>query len=493
MTSKIILLLAMSLCSFSSLLAQTIQLRNGTVLAGKILAATGDGLQFKRLDNEGVLDLQWSHLTSRSALQIKTMKGLLVGDASEIQVEADVLVYMPAQGQLHEAVGRIIGETEDVIQLRRKGIVLPIKRSTIRVRSRRQVAPAEIFAKNEFYQEELTRFAPGEDADKHIGLGDHLMRARDYENASLHLQKAETLGGGRQPAQLQAKLKRLANLQESAAESLLLDEARVLQARQEFKRAEAKLLEFEEKYADSKIYADFVRQKARFEADRDKHLMGKVVIRWYQLVHEVAERRASDMKLGLADARQYAETQMGLDIREQIAGRLEIEVSQVDEYWGQRHQHSGVTKSQRYYYSLGSWVLGADAILKGTRQGEAENKQKAGQSKSAEQKKLDQGVKRIQEALRRAQQARGGKAGAAKMVSDEEWWLAAPRASRTSWLKAYYAEHSGDLKMVNAYVEACSNCAGKGSVEEQGSTGSIRRSTCSLCQGTRMKRNFRAE
>jgi hypothetical protein len=52
-------------------MAQSLQLADGKVLLAEVETADGDGLRVRRLDNGGVLDLRWDHLSPASALAVK--------------------------------------------------------------------------------------------------------------------------------------------------------------------------------------------------------------------------------------------------------------------------------------------------------------------------------------------------------------------------------------------------------------------------------------
>ncbi|MHC4853550.1 MAG: hypothetical protein ACYTF5_16190, partial [Planctomycetota bacterium] len=93
-------------------LAQTLQLRDGTLLVGKVQEASGDRLVFERLDNGGTLRLRWDQLTKASADRIKAKEGLLVENEEVITVTADVLQFSPGGIGLREIVGRIVSEDD---------------------------------------------------------------------------------------------------------------------------------------------------------------------------------------------------------------------------------------------------------------------------------------------------------------------------------------------------------------------------------------------
>ena len=78
-------------------------------------------------------------------------------------------------------------------------------------------------------------------------------------------------------------------------------------------------------------------------------------------------------------------------------------------------------------------------------------------------------------------------------MTPDSWWEQAPRDVRFSFLKAYYVEHGGDLEIVGAYLDSCHNCAGRGRIQEQLSTGKPRLVKCGVCHGTRFKRRIRGK
>ncbi len=79
-----------------------------------------------------------------------------------------------------------------------------------------------------------------------------------------------------------------------------------------------------------------------------------------------------------------------------------------------------------------------------------------------------------------------------KAATPEDWWAQAGRAGRTTWIKAYYAEFSGDMVLTARHVTACTNCAGSGKIASQGSIGGAQSVACGVCHGTRFTRDIRA-
>ena len=60
------------------------------------------------------------------------------------------------------------------------------------------------------------------------------------------------------------------------------------------------------------------------------------------------------------------------------------------------------------------------------------------------------------------------------------------------WLRAYYAEYGGELKVTYATAQQCISCYGAGNTPEMGEDGRMVRMKCYLCQNTKWVRSFKA-
>ncbi|MCA8956315.1 MAG: hypothetical protein KDC87_09580 [Planctomycetes bacterium] len=483
--------------------AQAVQLRGGDILVGEIKDWDGQGFVLVRTDNGGELKLRWSHLTQGSAKLLRTKLGLLTTEVGEVTVRADVVRYRGPSGTPDEVVGRRVKDDRDFIYVQRCRDVTKISKSDVLGFSERQVTPFEVFTVADYYNDQVAEFAPGEDADKHLALAEKLMRVRDYEHAEKHMLEAKKLGGGRQPKVLEQRLQHLVFLKGAKEEQGLLDEIRTATNRGEFKRAAEKIAAFKEKYPSSKLGGELERLEKGYTQTRERVLTRDVARLWYKYIQIFAARKVGESKVTLALAKQYAERMMGKEIREKIAAARALQTDEVEAMWKKRDEVAGAIQQQHYYYSMGSWVLGEKEVLKGTKQGEAEAKQ-AKTTKDTKETELEQMLKRRQEALRRAREAakkgrRGGgpagkgQADVKKEVTPEDWWNSADRHAKVSWLKAYYAEFSGDMTVTGAFVTPCTMCAGAGRVASQSSNGGDEYRDCPLCHKTRYTRDIRAK
>ncbi|MHC5065870.1 MAG: DnaJ-like cysteine-rich domain-containing protein [Planctomycetota bacterium] len=467
--------------------AQAIQLRDGSVLVGEIQEVSAEGMVFHRLDTGGMLDLRWEDLSGESAVRIKHLKGLLVEDEDEVTVQADVITYA-VQGLARDViVGILVRETPEEYILQRRGVEYPIKRRDIKLTGKRQVPVYEVYSKEGYYALQLNEIQPGDDADKHILMADALRRAGDYDASLKHLLRAQELGGGNQKSKLPPMLSRLRTLMESETEREMLKEIRVLRNQKRFEDAEARIVQFEAQFPDSRLKTDLEREKRRFEKDRESFMIGQVYQKWAQTLLAVARDKAAE-DVDLNTAREYAENFMAQEIFSRIGASLSLSVEEVEQFWMDRHKYSR-HGPDLFSYGVGSWLLGKDKILTGTKLDKlgGNTNLKAGESRS----EWERITRKMEEIRKRSRQvARRNRDSGPE--SDEDWWMRSSRNDRQYWLRAYFAENSGYLEVTRAFIANCTTCAGSGSVAVRGMAGGQQKQECSLCRGTRHTRTIRA-
>lgn len=467
---------------------QAIQLRTGEVLVGEVVDATSEGLSFRRLDTGGFLELGWNDLSTLHAARIKRLKGLVVADDDEPTLVADVVLYLVGGVARDEVVGLIQEYTKTHVMLKRKGDVLPIKREAILRTRKREVPVLEVYTGEEYYQLKLAEAEPGEDADKHIALGEEMRRVGDFARAEEHLTKADELGGGRQASQLPIMLQRVRTLREAEAERELLAQIRIMRNRKEFSRAEELMAEFRQTYPDSRLMAELDREESRFDEALAEHAVERLRQAWDQTVRRVADEKVRDDSVTLASARAYAEDKMSDDVFGRIARSLELEPDAVEKYWSERESH-GRGRAIVYTYGVGSWVLGADKIVAGTKaEGGGAGPSGGGGDQDPELDRIIRKLRDLQNQRRRA----GGAGGAPREESEEDWWRKASRNDRAGWLRAYFAEFGGHMEITAAYSNPCPNCEASGTISVLGDSGREQKVKCPVCHGTKFTRLFRA-
>jgi hypothetical protein len=202
----------------------------------------------------------------------------------------------------------------------------------------------------------------------------------------------------------------------------------------------------------------------------------------------VAEREVAERGVTFAIARSYAERQMGDDIAARVAEILGLEAEDARDLWVKRTDSPSPPRREHFSYGVGSWILGVSGVIKDTVKGEEQDPVR----RASEDRDIERTARRIRQMQERAGRTRGGRRAQANRTSEEEWWQQADRNEKAGWLRAYYAEHGGDLILHRAYNIPCVNCAGSGSVDQLGTSGRSIRAECFLCRGTRFVRTLRA-
>lgn len=481
--------------ALAALPAQTLQMADGRVLLAKVTDATGDGCRVQRLDNGGVLDLRWDHLTTACATQVKRAWNLIGDSESEILVRADEVEFL-VNGQRQTWIGKIVAQGDDHIVLRVRGTDAKIPRGELRTVRNVEVPAMQVYTRDEFYTSRLQELRPGESADKHMLLAEDMIKVRDYEHAGLHLQRATELGNSADPGRLEQLVQRLERYKAAAKERELLDQIVAARSRgklADFEKGRELIADFEQRFAQSKLKADFEQEKKRFAQARTRYLSQQVAEQWRRSIGILADKKAADAAVSLDAAREYAESRMTDDIVARVAEQLRLEADEVRELWAMRAQFPVGKRTEHFAYGVGSWVLGEEAILKGTKQGDANAKQQddaaAGAGNSDQVERL---ARALREAMKRRSAQVQGQGGALREQDPDDWWRESPRNERATWLRAYYAERGGQLVITFQTVSPCISCYGDGTTPEIDGEGKLVRNKCFLCQGTKWLRSFKA-
>ena len=359
--------------------AQSVQLADGRVLLASVEQADGEGLRVRRLDNGGVLDLRWDHLSTASATNWKKQFDLIGDQQDEVLVRATEVIYV-SNGTRQAVIGRITDPSGDPLVVQAKGVPYPVPRRNLKGVRTVEVPATQVFTKDEFYSETLTRFAPGEDANKHMLLAEELVKFRDYERASEHLDQAKELGNAKDPGKLDKLIDRLQRYKAAAKELGMIEQIQAYRSRgklRDFQKGVELIQAYETQYPQSKLKAEFERAKDRFGKARDRYLTQKVADQWRKAIQSVAQKQINAGGLTLQAARDFAENGMTDAIVERLEKSLELQGDEVKALWAQREKYPVGKRTEYFAYGVGSWVLGEKEILKDTAAGKAKDKQQA--------------------------------------------------------------------------------------------------------------------
>ncbi|HEB54247.1 MAG TPA: hypothetical protein ENI87_13420 [bacterium] len=474
--------------------AQSLQLASGKVLIAKVEEADGDGLRVRRLDNGGLLDLRWDHLTTACANTLKRKFDLIGEDQDEIMVRAYEVAYLN-NGTRQTVIGRIVDAKGDPLVVEAKGVPFRIPRKDLLPPARAVDVPAsQIYTKDEFYREAAARHAPGDNANKHMLLAEELIKFRDYERAAEHLRTAEELGNAKNPQRLAVLKDRLERFKAAAEELAVLEQIQASRSRgklRDFQKGRKLIAQFEREFPDTKLKAEFERERQRFEQARDRYLTQKVAEQWRRAITTVAQKKVLEKGFTYEAARDYAENAMTDDIVARLQKTLELEPDEIRSMWDNREKYPMGKRTEHFSYGVGSWVLGEKEILKDTARGKANQKQTGKQQPKGNDRNIERFAKLLRQAMERRRQAAQG-AGQEKTLTEQGWWEQASRQEKIGWLRAYYAEYGGQLKVKFASVQPCISCYGEGTTPEIDGNGKMVRSKCFLCQGTKFVRSFKA-
>ncbi|MBL8755510.1 MAG: hypothetical protein JNK15_19575 [Planctomycetes bacterium] len=476
--------------------AQTIQLADGRVLLGEVENPDGEGLRVRRLDNGGVLDLRWSHLSPASALFWKKKFDLAGDTQDEVTIRADEVEYV-REGGKRTLLGRITEQTTEHVVVTVKGVQNRVPRTELRAVRKVDAPVMQVLTRDEYYQEQLAQRQPGTEADKHVLFAEELIKVRDYDHATEHLQKAKELGS-KNPAHVDALTAKLERFKAAAKELKSLEEIQVSRSRgqlADFERGTKQIAQFEKDFPPEqrKLKPEFDAEKKKFADARTRYLKGVVADKFRANIQWVAEKALSGQSLTLQAARDYAQNKMTDDIVARLASVLRLEADEIKALWAARKDVPLGKRTELFAYGVGSWVLGDKAILKDTAAGKEADKQKGAQEPTGQaDRTMEQFQKLLKQALDRRRQAMQQQGAENDQLTDEDWWRQAERNERLAWMRAFYAENGGQLVVTYATVSPCISCDGVGTTPVLGGDGKLTRNTCFLCQNTKYMRSFRA-
>jgi len=477
----------------ASVSAETVRLKSGGFLVGKIKSADESGLVIERFDNHGILRLRWSDVTPPDQERLKKLYNLVDDvDQSPVTIRAFQCQVERAGAIPQTLVGELVGRDGKSITIYKLGNRFTIPLSKLRGTAQFVEVPIrDILKPQEIYRRKLTEIDPGENADLHIKLAAYLQRVDDLERAYEHLSKAKELGTTTQASKLEGMIQRLDRLRKHKAEADLLRGIDIARNRNDFHRALALIEDFASKFPDSQLKAEFEAAKIRVEKSRGLFYVRRITRDWYSALREEAKTLARQRTLSIEEARVRAEEALGKSIRERIAKMRKIKAEEVEAFFRARLQSPSVPKIQLASYGQGSWLLGEKDLIEKTARAKLKAKGKAAKKDS----QGDRIRRELERRLREFIKSQGGKSkqkGEQKLATEAEWWKRAKSTERSLWLMAYYAEKAGDMEIVSAMLRDCPTCGAKGVVAIQGlQGGKTAYPTCPTCHGLKFFRSVR--
>ncbi|HET6204336.1 MAG TPA: hypothetical protein VFI25_16205 [Planctomycetota bacterium] len=438
--------------------AETLRLRDGTLLFGEVLSHEETGMRVRRFDSGGVVDLRWDHLVPEEADRLREAFGYLDREEEGYRVLADRIRI--ADGT--EVVGILVDNRPDVLVVRvRENMVNVPKARIVPPIDRTEVDALAVYTKDQLYNERRAA-SDLSSAAGHLELARFLARIRDFRRAAEHYRKVKELDPTLNPGEVAAKIARCEERAGREKEEEGIEEIKILRSRGRFGEALERCEKFKAAFPSSVLLPDLEDLRKRIVKGRSDEVTKTVLLGWYELALKVALDKAGDRKVTLEEAQAFAEREMSKEILKRDLARAKKVDEGVDEnaaraLWDGREV--GKQRWQRARYDQGTFALGKEKALKGIEQKkEAESKP----TEDPQKKELENKIRRYLKAL---QSSTGPSAGA----TEEEpgaWWDRAPSGARGQWLLAYYAEFGGDMKEIKAWADVCRTCGGKGYLEE---------------------------
>ncbi len=465
---------------------EILRLRDGRLLVARILRHDLDGLEVEEARRGSRLTLAWGDLFPGEEERLKTAFGYRM-EAGEPQVAASRLLLRNGQ----QLTGRILRRDEEHLQIRIRDSVITLPLARLAAPPEEVTVPAtQVLTPEQYYAEQVLEVDP-EDALAQYEFARDLQAVGAYEQALEHLDRARELA---EAAGDQALLRRVQGSLEAVARALahqeeagFLQEIRQLMYRERFAQAEALLGTYEERFPDGGLRADYLDLVDGFAARRRQAMERRLTRRWFDAVVGLVKRKALDRESSVDAIMEWATETLPQEVRKRLLPDLQemqadLQASDLDALWAERVEHGA--RRHQAAYGTGTWILGEDKARAGLKEPDAAEED----TRSAQQRELEERMKRYLENVERARRAA---AGGSEEDSPEAWWRRASPTSRFQWLLAYYAEFSGDYQVTSVRFDNCPTCGGTGVVyvTEMGSAGSkMKKVKCPTCHGVAIQR-----
>jgi len=435
---------------------EIVRLLQGRMLVGEIVRHDLDGFTLVSARTGGRFELQWKDLFPGEAVRLKRHLGYRT-DFTEPMVPATRLLLVNGK----EIVGRVLRRSDSQIEIRTREQSVVVPRFRLSAPPETVAVPAtQVLTPEQFYQERVPEI-DSKHAQKEYEFALELRTVFALDRAMEHLQKARELADSEGRADL---VRRIAGTEEelrrtlaNRAEAEALDHVRQLMHRGRFIQAREELDSFPERYPDSALRGQYVALKERFGKARTDAMEVFLARNWFNAAVGIVQRASLEKDKTVQQRLDWAQSELPRLVREKLLSGLkgikaEATVSELESLWQARFRHS--PKSHQASYGDGSWILGEERARAGI---DAPEKKKD-DGKTPEQRELEERMQRYLQNLQRAQKRESGDSE----ETPEDWWRDATTTRRFQFLLAYYAEFSGDYKIVLVGFQDCPTCGGTG-------------------------------
>lgn len=459
---KVIFIIVLLLVISSIATPETIRLKSGKYITGKIFIDESDneGFKIQPWDLTGVLYIRWAQLTELEKARIQNILNPSSKEAPKEQYIDGVLIVTRAR----TLEGIIIKEDKNDLILKTVTGEHKIPINGILSRTPIKLRPNELYNPQELL-EIRARQLNENNPDKLIELANYAKSLRLYREAKDYLSKAKTKIPPAREGEVSEMIAKLdKEIMEMDATALLEEVNKLLKSNEfdeAYELAEKLLKDFpdsEVAKANNNLPQKVKAEEEEYKKNRDKILAQKVPERWYRILDGLLVKAAKEEKM--SSASRYVEGKADGEIVQALSKEFNITKDEIEKYWGMRDSKKKIVAS----FGLGSWIAlggseGMDYQPSGRRQ------------------PLGVDPKTGQFLYQNEPQGK-------RLQTRDEWWQSSNSTTRKEWLKAYYAGNSQYIKVVEQKKVKCSYCKGEGKVDEtrEGQNISV---ICPRCHGVK--------
>ena len=475
---------------------EVVRLRDGRVLIGTIENQNLDGFDFVAATDGGRLNLVWTDLFPGESGRLHEVFGYATETVMPMVTAQRVLL-----NNGRELIGRIVSETNSLIELRVKDIRTTFSKQLLAAPIEDiEVEASSVLTPEQFYAERAVQI-DASDGMKNYDFAKELEVMFAFEQAKVHFLIAREIAMSVDDASLLRRIDEpllsridgaLAQLEQMIAnkeEATALEHVKQLMHRKRFTAAKLELDKYNIDFPNAALRGEYLKLGEKFEKDREKSMVNYLRSHWFLRVMSVMRKQALEKTARLDSLMAWVDSEAPQIIRLQFVEELvgmhdALDVNMIDDLWGLRSNYS--SNPHTAGYGNGTWVLGEERARSGLKDTADEEEQ---DGKTQQQREMEDRMKRYLDNLQNQQSASQGNDVEA---SPEDWWLSASVTSRMQWLIAYYSEFTGDYQLSNVKFSYCSTCGGQGYLEtlELSAGGSQRtKSKCPTCHGVQVKRS----
>lgn len=450
-----------------------LRLRDGRILWGAIEEHDEQAVVIRRLDNGGRVTLPWGMVDPTQEEQLKLLYGYIEVDVEEVLVQAHRIPIVDGS----ELVGLIVNRTDDSLYVKTSTTLLTLDKTRIAGPAILVQVPAlDIYTREELYRETLAQYAQvltpaaGEElatgpaaGDAHLEIAAFCERIFDFVHAREHYLLAVEAEPRLMDDVLERTIERAAQKAAVQEQVDVMAEADTWRARKKFDRALELCAAFREQWPRSPLMEDLFRLEARIQRAQQKALREEVVKKWHYYTARLIGKAVREMDFGSAVS--WADGELSEEIALAVAEDLRSLAEGLDEqlvrqYFLERESY----KIYKASYGVNSWMLGPDEA-----RAELDTSAQAPSGGSGRGDSRDDAREDIQAKIDRyiqAQQSAQRNESASGSEDDPEAaWGEMSSNAKAQWLRAYYAEHSGDMNVTSVRFSACPTCGGSGVLE----------------------------